>query len=204
MTPAAKQMVDQLRRAPGWEIFKPGDSRYFRKADEELVQFCQGPYGDLSLVSEWADAWRERHRETAPFHFVNTPFTGDGSQASIASACGANCILTELDKQIVILDDKKADPGLRMQALLWVVHLVGDVHQPLHCADNGDRGGNTVGVFVGGRVENLHSAWDTEFFYVEHARPAELAVDLLAHECKDVPVEVNVKPDSPWAWAAES
>ena len=163
LTPAAKQMVDQLRRAPGWEIFKPGDSRYFKKANEELDSVLPGAGWGL----EPGGGVGRRMAGAAPGHgtphYVNTPLSGDGSHDSMATACADNCILTELDKEIVILDDKEADPGLRMQALLWVVHLVGDVHQPLHCTDNGDKGGNMVGVFVGGRVENLHSAWDADF-----------------------------------------
>lgn len=204
LTPAAKQMVDELRRAPGWETLKPGDSRYFRKVDAELIQFCQGPDGDLSLVGDWADAWRERHRDTAPLHFVDTPLAGNGSQDSIATACGAHCILTELHKEIAILDDNDADPGLRLQALLWVVHLVGDVHQPLHCADDRDKGGNGVPIVLLAKHGNLHWAWDTGFFNVEHARPAGLAADLLTHECRDVAAAGAVDVDTPWVWAGES
>jgi hypothetical protein len=204
MTPAAKQMVDELRRAPGWEGFEPGDSRYFKTADEELTRFCQGPEGGLSLVGDWADAWRERHPETGPLHFVNTPLDGDGSVAAMTKACGDGCILTKLDQEILVLGDRTADRTRRLEALLWVVHLVGDIHQPLHCSDNGDKGGNAVGVFVEGRIGNLHLTWDTGFFYVEHARPKDLAADLLSHECKDVAVVGPIDSQTPWVWARES
>jgi hypothetical protein len=204
MTPAAKRMVDELRRAQGWKAFKPGDSQYFKNADEELTQFCQGPDVDLSLVGDWADAWREQHPETAPLHFVNTPLDGDGSRRAMEQACGNGCILSKLDQEISVLQDREADRTRRLEALLWVVHLVGDVHQPLHCSDNGDKGGNSVGVVIAGRIANLHSTWDTGFFYVEHARPTELAADLLDHECKDVPAVGPVNPETPWVWARES
>ena len=204
LTPAAKQMVDELRRAPGWETFKPGDSRYFRKADEELTLFCQGPDENLSLAADWADAWRERHRETAPWHFVDTPVDGDGSTAAMEKACGEECILMALHRQILVLQDKGADKFLRLEALLWIVHLVGDVHQPLHCADNGDKGGNGVPIVLLVKQGNLHWAWDTGLFNVEHARPAALAGDLLAHECKDVAAVGPVDPKTPWTWAQES
>jgi hypothetical protein len=109
-----------------------------------------------------------------------------------------------LDQEILVLRDRTADRTRRLEALLWVIHLVGDVHQPLHCSDNGDKGGNEVGVVIAGRIENLHSAWDTGFFYVEHARPTELAASLLAHECKDVATVGPVNPETPWVWARES
>jgi hypothetical protein len=204
MTPAAKQMVDELRRAPGWDEFKPGDSRYFKSADEDLTRFCRGPAGDLSLVGDWADAWRERHPETGPLHFVDTPLDGDGSRKAMEEACGDGCILSKLDQEIGVLQDRGADRTRRLEALLWVVHLVGDVHQPLHCSDHGDKGGNEVPVVLAGRDGNLHSAWDTGFFYVERARPADLAADLLAHECKEVGRPGRVGPESPWLWAKES
>jgi hypothetical protein len=204
LTPEGKRLVDTLRQAPGWEAYKPGDSRYFKRADEELAEFCQGPVRDLSLVAEWADAWREEHRETAPWHFVNTPVDGDGSLEAMQKACGDGCILTKLDQERAILRDRSADRTRRLEALLWVVHLVGDLHQPLHCADHGDKGGNAVGVFVAGRIANLHSAWDTQFFYVEHAKPSDLAADLLSKECRDVPAVGPLKQKDSWAWAQES
>jgi hypothetical protein len=46
--------------------------------------------------------------------------------------------------------------------LKYVLHFVGDIHQPLHAADNHDRGGNCVSLALGGpRNQNLHSYWDT-------------------------------------------
>lgn len=216
LTPAAKQMVDELRRAPGWETLKPGDSRYFRKADEELIQFCQGPDGDLSLVGDWADAWREHHPDTGMYHYVDTPLNSDGSQAAVEKACegqtylkgGFNlqglCVVSQLGRFGPWVGDVDENKLKRLEYLLWVVHLVGDIHQPLHCADNGDKGGNGVPVVLLSKRGNLHWAWDTGFFNVEHARPADLAADLLAHECKDVVAAGSVDSKTPWAWAEES
>jgi hypothetical protein len=204
MTPAAKQLVDQLRHATGWRTYKPGYSRYYKKADKELIEFCSGPTADLSLIAEWADAWREHHRDTGPFHFVDIPISSDGSDQAIDEACNGNCILTKLQQTIQVLQDPNADKTQRIEALLWVVHLVGDVHQPLHCSDNGDKGGNKVNVVVGRKRQKLHAAWDTGLLYVEHAKPAELAADLLENECKTVPTETAVGPLTPRAWAQEA
>jgi len=214
LTPAARQMIDELRRAPGWEQLKPGKSRYFKKADKDLVLFCQGPEGDLSLVSDWADAWRERHPETGMYHYVDTPLSSNGSPADVEKACDGQtyrkngyhldglCVVSQLGRFDPWLGDADKDKLKRLEYLLWVVHLVGDVHQPLHCADNGDKGGNGVPIVLLAKHGNLHWAWDTGFFNVVHARPAELATDLLAHECKDVPATVD--GNAPQAWAQES
>ncbi len=58
---------------------------------------------------------------------------------------------------MAILSDKAAPTRTRNEALKWIVHLVGDIHQPLHAADNADRGGNNVRVRG---AANLHSVWD--------------------------------------------
>ena len=44
---------------------------------------------------------------------------------------------------------------------MFIVHFVGDMHQPLHCADNKDKGGNDVKLDFFGRTSNLHSVWDS-------------------------------------------
>ena len=72
------------------------------------------------------------------------------------------CLSVQLDRQIKVLGDTNAADLKRNQALKWVVHLMGDLHQPLHVADNHDKGGNDVNVsFLGGRAINLHALWDT-------------------------------------------
>ena len=60
------------------------------------------------------------------------------------------------------LADPKTDPAERLMAFKFVLHFVGDLHQPLHAADNQDRGGNCAPLALGGpRTTNLHSYWDT-------------------------------------------
>ena len=56
-----------------------------------------------------------------------------------------------------ILADKSANTRSRNESLKWIVHLVGDIHQPLHASDNSDRGGNSV--LVRGAA-NLLAVWD--------------------------------------------
>src|SRR2546430_12827011 len=76
------------------------------------------------------------------------------------------CNTEQLKRLITVLADTRAASRDRNEALKWLVHLVGDIHQPLHAADNGDRGGNRVpvalaGVRTRGR-ESLHRAWDND------------------------------------------
>jgi hypothetical protein len=91
-----------------------------------------------------------------------------------------------------------------------VVHLVGDIHQPLHAADNGDHGGNLVpvaleGVHTRGR-ENLHRAWDNDLVQlVLHTRNRQQPppdIDTLAAEASNLAQQVG--QGSPDSWARES
>jgi nuclease S1 len=73
-------------------------------------------------------------------------------------------VIDKLAEQAAVLADKSQPKEKRAEALKWVVHLAGDIHQPLHCADrHGDKGGNKRLVFFLDRkaAVNLHSVWDT-------------------------------------------
>jgi nuclease S1 len=82
-----------------------------------------------------------------------------------------------------------AAAGRRAVALKWIVHLVGDIHQPLHAADNGDRGGNDVRVRLSGqrsgRSLTLHRVWDDQLvrlaLHVRTARRPPRDIATLAH-----------------------
>ena len=91
-----------------------------------------------------------------------------------------------------------------------MVHLVGDLHQPLHAADNGDHGGNLVpvaleGVHTRGR-ENLHRAWDNDLVQLTlHERGRQQPprdIEALAAEARDL--ERQVGQGTPDSWARES
>src|SRR6266568_4832898 len=77
------------------------------------------------------------------------------------------CASAQIDRQLRVLGDSSARLVQRNRALKWVVHLVGDIHQPLHAANRRDRGGNTVQVSFFGQRDNppygslnLHAVWD--------------------------------------------
>ena len=207
LTPQGRAYVEQLRGVQGWQDLKPGAHRGFEKADNELIQFCSGPDADLSLISDWADAWKSHYGRfnTGPFHYINLPITGQGSPQEQTDACGSEgaCLPFRLTYYANHLVEKSPPDLAKLEALLWVVHLAGDDSQPLHCADDHDRGGNRVEVRVLGRKTNLHAAYDTGFFYATHSRPDELSQDLLLHECKSVPRQPWA-PDLVPVWTQES
>jgi hypothetical protein len=72
----------------------------------------------------------------------------------------AGCAVSALANQTQRVNDRSLDHWGRGQALRWILHLIGDLHQPLH-TEAEDRGGNGIAVTFHGRHTNLHSVWDT-------------------------------------------
>jgi len=136
--------------------------RYDRLADGQ-------PSGRLSLgeVANWADEIKDYEwgKRRSSWHYDDIPIC-DGARQS-AYCRNGRCASVQLERQIEILRNQGAKRRQRNEALKWVVHLVGDIHQPLHASNRADRGGNRVQVsFFGERDNppygsiNLHAIWD--------------------------------------------
>ena len=124
------------------------------------VKAILGPGASLASVSSWADQVRNSRRETAPWHFIDIPITQPHLDMTRDCPKG-DCVIAKIEDFRKVLADAAAAPEHRNEALRFLVHFVGDMHQPLHCADNNDRGGNEVRVDFFGRNMNLHSVWDS-------------------------------------------
>ena len=121
----------------------------------------------LGEVASWADEIKDFDwgRRRAPWHYDDVPLCADPDYARYCR--GGRCASAQLERQIAVLGDPRARARARNEALKWVVHLMGDIHQPLHAANHADRGGNLVQVsFLGERENppygglNLHAVWD--------------------------------------------
>lgn len=113
----------------------------------------------LRSIASWADNIRRDRPETSNWHFVDIPLDAAGYDAR-RDCPRDNCVVAQIDRFARVLADRTADPAVRLEALKFVVHFVGDVHQPLHCEDHRDRGGNDVRVRWFGKPANLHMVWD--------------------------------------------
>lgn len=133
----------------------------------------------LEDAAVWPDCVRAlgaRFAETAPWHYQNISVCGD---FDIAAKCdGGNCVTAQIPRQQAILADRALPPERRLAALAYLVHFTGDLHQPLHVGDKGDRGGNDVraafGIIAGPRM-NLHRIWDSELAERAATEPPALA-----------------------------
>lgn len=120
----------------------------------------------LADVSDDADEWRSSRPETSPWHYVNIPFSAT-TYISDRDCPQNNCVIAAIERYRAILADKRQEYAARREALIFLVHLVADLHQPLHCINNNDRGGNDVAVTFFGEPDTLHSVWDFDLL----ARP---------------------------------
>jgi hypothetical protein len=115
-------------------------------------------------VASWADVEKRSHRNQGPWHYVDIPADAEKFDAKRDGRGGDNVIdkIEEFEKTLANTSKPKLE---REQALRFLVHLVGDVHQPLHCAErDGDKGGNTIKIQFLDRQStklNLHQAWDS-------------------------------------------
>ena len=124
----------------------------------------------LDQVASWPDTIGHVPKkkgglpQTLVWHYVDTDVANPAYERERDCADG-NCVvekLPELEKQLA---DRSATPQQRLDALKWVVHLVGDLHQPLHAAERDhDKGGNAIRLSYYGETENghmnLHALWD--------------------------------------------
>lgn len=117
----------------------------------------------LADASVWADQIKGTRRQTSPLHYVNIPLSA--KEYDPARDCPRDrCIIAALTGEIETLSSKTASTARRAEALRFVIHLVGDLHQPLHVSNDDDRGGNLTQVRFMGRGTNLHSVWDGELY----------------------------------------
>jgi nuclease S1 len=116
------------------------------------------PGATIVSVSTWAD--EKRSGATASLHYVNLP-EGDCNYRRHRDCTDGRCVVEAITAKLAILRSTAPDAE-RLSALKWVVHLVGDVHQPLHVGLASDKGGNLFQLRAFGRGSNLHAVWDGE------------------------------------------
>ena len=122
----------------------------------------------LADVANFADDVRDEHPETYNFHFVDIPIDNDPNDDEYKPSRDCklkpkgDCVLAALTRYRDQVLSPSSTPGQRAFALKFIIHLVGDMHQPLHCAErNHDGGGGGVAVKWFGTDTNLHSVWDS-------------------------------------------
>lgn len=132
----------------------------------------------LAQASTWADETKVETR-TGEWHYIDLAL--QDSKANIPERCpDGNCVTEKITTFAKQLAAQKADGRWsEVDALRYVVHFVGDIHQPLHAVSDADLGGNceTLSPQIGD-AKNLHSLWDGEIPRALDAGDLELAANI--------------------------
>jgi hypothetical protein len=179
LTPHALEMVKQiLRDAP---------------IDPSLSRYCkEGGTDPMADASTWADDIRAMRPETAPWHYLDIPLGTPHRDMANFCPLPDSCVTQAITDQIAILRSPGVDPPKKGEALRFLIHFVGDLHQPLHATTNNDQGGNCVPVAffdalpqlrntaTESYTPNLHGVWDVNIFakMTMGKTPEQAALDL--------------------------
>jgi len=194
LTPTAKAKVDALLAADTDSLAAP----------------------DFASRATWADKYRNGHRETAAWHFVDIeighpdlksacfgfPALAAGQAASAGPA--QDCVVDKIEAFERELASPSTPQAEKILALKFMMHFVGDLHQPLHASDHDDRGGNCIGLNPSpdGRETNLHAYWDTGVVEALGGSADAIAISL---EAQITPAQARVwSAGDAKAWAMES
>ena len=153
------------------------------------------PGATLASIASRVDD--ERTPLDAAWHYVNIARDADCRYDAARDCTDGQCVVAAIERQRAVLASAAPDAA-RLQALKYVVHLVADVHQPLHAGFADDRGGNRYQVQSLGRGTNLHAGWDADH---HDARPGGTTglLDALRRQ----PAAAG-EPLDPAQWATES
>lgn len=155
----------------------------------------------LDEAATWPDEMRSDpdtfwQKTAAPWHYVTVGGFAYDEAPPVGDA------VTALQRFSAVLRDTDAPLADKQLALRFIVHLVGDLHQPLHAGRPGDRGGNDVKVTWFGRPTNLHAVWDSALVDEEQLSFSEWAERLNRHTSPDEVIAWWVQ--NPIVWIAES
>jgi hypothetical protein len=176
--------------------------------DETTKVMIQSLIGNNHLysIAPWADDVRRERPETKTWHYVNIPLGGEYNPVRDCAA-PKSCVVEEIDHFLKVLTDRQASRDQRAEALKFLVHFVGDIHQPMHAVKE-EAGGNGIHVSFlestrcGPYECSLHGAWDTSMIlhtgmnrdeYVQHEEEL-IKADRLEKHMVGTPVQ----------WANES
>ena len=200
--------IAALAPSPAFAWGKTGHRVVAAIADAQLsglarahVEEILGPGESLDEAANWPDEMRSApgdywQKTAPPWHYVtlngiiydHAPLEGDALEA--------------LNHFSAVLKDPNASRDDKQTALRFVVHLVGDLHQPLHVGKCCDKGGNDVKVTWFGKPTNLHAVWDSQLVDDEQLSFSELAAKLQRHISNDDVIKWwNVNPLD---WIGES
>jgi hypothetical protein len=184
--------------------------------DPALDRYCkEGVIDAMTDASTWPDDIRSQRPETAPWHYVDIPLGTKRREVEKFCDPKEGCVTRAIRDELALLRSSSGDPQKRADALRFLIHFVGDMHQPLHGATNNDQGGNCVPVAffdmlpqlrnpqTESYAPNLHGVWDTNILAraTTGKNVEQVAADLDQSFSKEITRWQKGKADlDAWAW----
>ena len=151
-------------------VGKIAEERLSNKAKRQIKNIIG--HHDLAYISFWADriksdpSWNHAN----DWHWATIP---DGEVYEVGKYSGK--LVDKINEFSKNANSADLSSEEKKQAIKWLVHLVGDLHQPLHVGNGKDRGGNDVKVKWFGDETNLHEVWDEKLFDLQNLSYTEYA-----------------------------
>jgi len=179
---------------------------------DQLTQIISKQYpGQIDFIdsSIWPDDMSSRGIKTfAQWHYINIPINADGKKRKYYSKTN---VVWAINQAQDVLTNPNSNAFEKALFLRFLIHFVGDIHQPLHTSNyyskrfrHGDKGGNLYAIQYG-KVDNLHSLWDQCFTLTHQQYPSDKAIITLAHQLEtEYPKSDFVKQlqqTNPQVWA---
>jgi hypothetical protein len=156
----------------------------------------------VAMASNWADFIKSDPSQSylSPWHYCD--FRGGMNAAEFKAALDADTVTdayTKINFLVTELKNKELATEKKAMYLRLLIHIVGDVHQPLHVGRPEDQGGNKIKVMWFGVSYNLHSIWDNQLINFQQLSYTEYA-DAINHTTRDQLEAWKQQPLSEWLW----
>jgi len=149
--------------------------------DPQVLKTIQREFNikHLANVATWADDIRKSGDRLDFQHYTNIA-AGHRTYHQPRDCPRKRCVTEKIKEYERVLQSSAASPKIRKEAFKFLVHLVADVHQPMHLGYEKDRGGNDIAVFFGNKPTNLHRVWDHDLIFLKGRTQAQFARHLNA------------------------
>jgi hypothetical protein len=130
----------------------------------------------LADVANWADQVK-KNRSQGAWHYCNIA-ESERVYDRVRDCPEKTCVVEKIREFVRALEGRAVPEKTKREALMYLIHFVGDIHQPLHLGNAKDRGGNNISLSFKGRSTNLHALWDGGLIYLAGKSLVQYADDL--------------------------
>jgi len=168
------------------------------------IRMLLGSGASLASIASWPDGIELVRPETINWHFVNIPYDAEAydPERDCRESKRGDCVVKAIERFEAKLADPTAPSAKRAEAVTFLVHLIGDVHQPMHCIDRGDAGGSRLMISLFEKPMSLHAVWDYGIIDKHGFDWGQLVRDL--EESGLEKLEAQAAVGEPRDWAKES